>query len=154
VPRKHLFRYATVLRVRKIQEELEAARLQRIRAAINEASGERNALTREQARMFFEAARTAREQFDASDVQRYYGHERVIQRRLVDTDAEIAQLRQEENRQRGELETATRGRRIVDRLRERHEERVRIETRGMDQKRTDESATSQAAQKRAGGRKP
>jgi flagellar export protein FliJ len=139
------FRYAVLLRVRKRQEDLKAQALGEVRRSITPAMADRDLLDREKRRALDQVATAARRRFDASDVQRYYQYERHLAWLAAEKDAQLRELRGEEDKRRMDLEDAMKQRRIVERLEERHDERVRAERRKADQQFSDQVAISQAA---------
>ena len=135
-----LFRYETLLRVRKIREDQQAQRLAEVRHAIARAEQELRSLQDEQARVFADVAQSARDHFDAADIQYLYNYERFLARRAVECDARIASLRRLERERLAELETANRRKRVVERLKERHLSLFRSEWNAFEQKIADEVA--------------
>ena len=145
MPRRRRFRYDTVLRVRKRQEELKAAALGETCRAISAAEQAREEIIQQQIRTLHDAGKAASHRFAAADVHRYYLYERFLARRAVDKDATLAQLRDEEAQRRFELEEAMKRKRIIERLKERQHRALLAEVNKEEQAVTDEAATNHAA---------
>lgn len=143
--RRRAFRYETLLRVRRLHEEQQALRLAGVRRQILRAQQERDSILEEQRRILDAAGRAATRRFDPAEVQRFYNYERYLARRAVERDAELASLGRQESERLGELETATRRKRIVERLKEHHTATSKAELNKAEQKITDEAAVRQAA---------
>jgi hypothetical protein len=134
-----------------VQEELKALAVAAVCRQIRAAEQERAEIIEEQLRMFEEAGRVARGDFDACQVDGYYEYERYLARQAVDRDATLAQLRQTETARRSELEDAMKGKRIVEKLSERHAKAVYAGILKQEQAATDEAAVNSAAMARQGG---
>ena len=148
MPKRRAFRYSTLLRVRRLQEEEEAQRLAAIRRELRAALHEREFLAQEQVRMFREAASATKRLFAAANVHLFYIYERHLARRAVETDARIAALRTRESDRRRDLEEATRRKRMIERLEDHHVTALRAEINREDQGISDETAVSRAAHRR------
>ena len=148
------FRYGTLLRVRKRQEELKAVSLAAARRHLRNAEAERDELTGMRMGALLAAGERTSRPFAAPDLQRYYQYERHLARELVAKEAEIVQLARKEEFCRSELETAMKGRRTVERLEERHLETLRGELAKADQRHLDEVAVSRQARKSGLGARP
>lgn len=139
--RRH-FPYRTVLRVRRLEQDLKAQRLAEVQRKIQRATRDRTFIAREQMRMLDEVGRKTRERFDAWEIRQYYVYERHLARRAVEKDAEIASLRRLERERLRELEKAAKRKRIVERLDERYAQAFQKELRSLGQKALDEAAVS------------
>lgn len=150
--RRNLRQHATLLRVRKRQEDLKAQAMAVARREVALAKGARLALRDERQRMFGLAGSTARETFDADEVRRYYQHERHLAQRTDSKDAEIVELEAKAEERRAELEEAMKGRRVIEKLGERRQAALVKETRKEEQRFNDEVATNRSAMRRSGRR--
>ena len=92
MPRVRPFRYQTLLRVRKRQEDLKAQSLADVRRRIRAAREQRADIVRLQVDMLTEASQRASRRFDAATVHQYYQYERHLARMAVETDAQLEQL--------------------------------------------------------------
>ncbi len=145
------FRFATLLRVRELQEELKAQELGKVQRELALARQEREHLVAEQQRMLEEAARKTRDVFDAAPVVQYFYHERFLSRRLDELDARIAQLRELEEARRQEVAEASKAKRVVQRLREKHQKAMQMEINKIEQMLADEVAVSRVSMRRRTG---
>ncbi len=145
MPVRKQFRYATLLRVRELQENQKAQELAQTRLALQRAAEERQNIEAEQFHTLVEASAATSEQFDASHVGRYYLYERHLARRAVEKDSEIAVLRKQEEQRRRTLEKASRAKHIVERLKERHINELQAFIAGEEQKASDEVAVNRSA---------
>ncbi len=142
--RARQFRLASVLRVRKRQEELRAQALAETQSVIRKAQHRREELTELQRTMLMNADALTRTNFDAADVRRYFQYEQHVSRSVVDTDAQLAQLATVAEDRRAELEEATQRKKAIDRLEERHREALASEDRYWEQRTNDEIASGRA----------
>lgn len=143
--------YATLLRVRKHEEERRSAALAHTRREIAQAVSSLQAI-REQQRRTLEAAGTiARERLDAEDIRRYYQFERHLSQLAVEKDALIQQLQGRAEEEQATLATATKKRRMTEKLEERVAEAYLRELGQLEQKQLDQAAANYHAIK---GRKP
>jgi flagellar export protein FliJ len=138
-------RYAAILRIRERAEDREAQALAAIRAEIQRAQRQRTALELSRQSTLEQAGASLREHFDASDIRGYYQYERHVVFLRDQKDAEIRQLSVREAAQRAVLETATRERRVAEKLHERRWDAYRQFLRKEEQKFLDETATMYAA---------
>jgi len=138
-------RYAAILRLRQQAENREAQALTAIRGHIQQAQRQRTALELARQSTLDQAGASLRERFDASDIRGYYQYERHVMHLRDQKDADIRKLQQEESAQRTLLETATRERRIAEKLHERRWENYRAYLRYEEQKIMDETATMYVA---------
>ena len=143
--RRGLRQFATLVRVRKRQEEQRAERLAAAHRLRRRAQAERDHLEAERRRMFERAGQAAQGRMSAAEVRRYYQYERHLARLADEKDAEIMRLRQTEAERRAELEEAMKKRRMVERLHERRTESVLREVQRQEQRMSDESGTTRAA---------
>jgi flagellar export protein FliJ len=146
------FRLATVLRVRKRQEDMRAQALAETQSVIQKAQHQRDELTALQRMMLTDADSLTREAFDAADVRRYFQYERHLARRVVDTDAQLAELKGVAEDRRAELEEASQKKKAIERLEDRHRDAVEADARYWDQRSIDEIATGRAYLARRKGR--
>jgi flagellar export protein FliJ len=139
------FRYETLLRIRKRQEDLRAAALAVARRNVHNAEEQRARLSEEQRVTLERAKDLARDEFDASDVRRYYQYERHLAQLAVAKDAEIRSLTVVAESRRAELEDATKRKRIVEKLKEHQNAAYEKHVLKQEQRLTDEVATNYAA---------
>lgn len=139
--RAHRFRYDTLMRVRELQEEQRAQALGLARQQRNQAESERQHIESEQLHMLRRTAVAKGEAFEAPSVVRFFHYERYLAHRAVLKDAEIAGLKDVEEQRRRDLEEATKKKRMIERLHERHIERLRSAVAYEEQKLSDEAAT-------------
>lgn len=145
MPRRYRFRLETLLRVRKLQEDLKSQVLAEVRRDIRLTTRQREEIAALQRATFEAAGHAARHKFDASDVHRYYQYERHLARMADEKDAVIAQLRQREEHALDELSDAMKRKRTVERLKERSQGVHAALVNKEEQKATDETATNKAA---------
>lgn len=138
-------RYASILRLRQRAEDREAQALTAIRGHIHQAQRQRTSLELARQSTLEQAGASLREQFDASDIRGYYQYERHVAHLRDQKDAEIRELQQKESAQQALLETATKARRIAEKLHGRRWDRYRAYLRYEEQKIMDETATMYAA---------
>jgi flagellar export protein FliJ len=142
---KKTFRYGTLLRVRQHQEDLKSMALAEMRRAVHCAEEQHKEIVGQQLAALSTAAALTVERFDASDIRRYFLYERYLARLAVEKDAELTNLRAQEQERRSELEQAMKNRRILERLKE-HRQRAYDYALGQEeQKRLDEVAVNRAA---------
>ena len=137
--------YATLLRVRKRQEDLSAQVLAGVRREMRAAELQRADFEDQQRRAIDSAQAYTGENFDERLFPQYVQYQRHLARMAVAKDAEIEQLRQQTAGRRLELENAMRQRRMVDRLIERSERIVSNNLKKEEQRSSDESASTRAA---------
>lgn len=147
------FRLETVLRVRKRQEDLRAMALAETQAGIGKAQRRREELTAMQRSALTEASARTRAAFDAADIRRFFQYERHLARNVVETDARLAELHGIADNRRVELEEASRKKRAIERLRDRHAQTVAEAYRYWEQRVSDEVASSRAHQARGKDRR-
>lgn len=152
MPRRKRFQYDTLLRIRRRQEDLKAEALAAARRRVGAAERQRTELAQQQRRTLEEAGQAARRRFDAADVRRYYQYERHLAGLTVELDARIAELRNNAETRRDELEEAMKDRRIVEKLKERRDKMFLQKALKDEQRQSDESAVNQAAARRAAER--
>ncbi len=140
------FRYGTLLRVRQRQEDAKSTALAQMRRAVRSAEEQHREIVGQQLAAFESAAALACEQFDASDIRRYFVYERHLSRLAVEKDAEIAHLRREEDERRSDLEEAMKRRKVLEKLKSRKDEALKYMLGQEEQKRVDEAAVNRAAQ--------
>ncbi|MBI2421838.1 MAG: flagellar FliJ family protein [Candidatus Hydrogenedentes bacterium] len=134
------FRFATLLRVRKHEEEQKAITLSRTERSVHERKGQRNQIEAEHQRALFAAGELAKSAFDASDLRRYHQYERYLSRLGDQKDAEIRSLQDQARTERERLLEALKKRRMLERLRERHLLAYMQQRRIAEQKMQDETA--------------
>ncbi len=137
--------YATLLRVRKRQEDFSAQVLAGVRREMRAAELQRSDFEDQQRRAIDHAQAYTGENFDERLFPQYVQYQRHLARMAVAKDAEIEQLRQQTAGRRLELENAMRQRRMVDRLIERSERIVSQKVKKEEQRSSDESASTRAA---------
>jgi len=138
-------RYAAILRIRQQAEDREAQAMTAIRGRIQQTERQRTALELARQTTLDQAGATLRKHFDAGDIRGYYQYERHIAHLRDQKDADIRELQQQEAKQRAVLETATRERRIAEKLHGRRWEHYRAYLVREEQKQMDETATMYAA---------
>ena len=136
---------ATLLRVRKRQEELKAQALAQARRDVRTAIEQRDGIEAYQRRMLERAGEMLQGDFDASAVRQFYQHERHLSRLAAERDIAIRQLERVAEKRRGELEDALKSRRMVEQLETRAQIRYRDFRNQQEQKQNDEIASSRAA---------
>jgi len=137
--------YDVLLRIRRLQQDLNSQAFAEARQAVSLAQQQRAGLAEERTQLLLEAGDRAQHHFDPVTVRLYYRYERHLARIIDEKDAEIASLQQEAERKRVELEEAMKRRRVVEKLRERKLRAFLDEIARDDQKFSDESATNAAA---------
>lgn len=142
---KRTFQYSTLLRIRKRQEDIKAMVLAEARRRVRAAQEQRESLLEEQRRTLAHAGEASRHEFDASEVRRYYQYERHLARLAVTKDAEIRQLEAVAEGKRADLEEATKRKRIMEKLKDRHRTAFQAHFQKMEQRSLDEAATNYAA---------
>lgn len=140
MPRSKTGQFDTLLRVRQRLEDLKAMALAESRRELHHARSQRDGIAAEQRRALEMAGSAAQAQFDASDVRRYYQHERHLAQLAVEKDAEIHALEGTIELRRAALEKALRDKRVVERLRERRLAAHLKEVRRKEQQMLDEIA--------------
>lgn len=138
------FRLDTLLRIRQRQEDQKAMALAEARRDAQQAQARQAGIVARQQAMLAAAGDAARARFDASDVRRYYQHERHLARLAVEQDALVRQLEAEAARRRDELEEALKRKRMVERLRERRAAARAAALRREEQRQLDEIAVNLA----------
>lgn len=139
--------YDTLLRVRQRQEDFRAQALAFARREVQLAQAQRDELAREQQRMLDEAGTRLREHFDAADIRRFFQHERHLARLGDEKDIEIRELEDYAEKRRQELETASKRRRMIERLHERKHEAFLKHVNKLEQQQLDETAAAYAARR-------
>jgi len=139
------FRYDTLLRVRRRQEDLRAQALAAARREVRIAKDHRARIAAEQMRALALAGEMMEGVFDASEVRRYYQYERHLARLRDSKDAQIRQLEAKAEIRRRELEAATKSKRVMEKLKDRQDGAYRDYLRTSEQRRLDEVATVRAA---------
>ncbi|HOZ47408.1 MAG TPA: flagellar FliJ family protein [Candidatus Hydrogenedentes bacterium] len=139
------FRYDTLLRIRKRQEDRCAQSLAEAHRSLGAAERRREAMRMERRRALDKAGEAAVDRFDASDIRRYYQHERHLTHMVTKTDADIVNLKETVRRRRMDLDEAMTRRRALERLRERRQAAYWKEVAKEWQKASDELATNRSA---------
>ncbi|MCC6145627.1 MAG: flagellar FliJ family protein [Candidatus Hydrogenedentes bacterium] len=137
--------FETLIRIRQRQEDLKAQALAATRRQIQIAQEAKANIEAQQKEALLSAAELAKDAFDASQVRYYFQYERYLARRSDEKDAEIRDLQDQAEVRRLELEEAMKQRRMVEKLQERKMDTYRHEVRRLDQKLSDEAASSFAA---------
>lgn len=138
MPTRDPKRYATLLRVRKQQEDLEAQRLGVVMRQLQSVEAEREQIERDQRRAFEDASEEARGRIQPTSIIAYHHYERLLSDLAVMKDAKARELGEAIRTQRGVVEETWKKRRIVEQLTERLEaemtlEQNREEVRAMDE---------------------
>jgi len=144
-----LRQFDVLVRIRKLQENLQAQVLADTRRQIGVLEEQRDGVLEERRQTLLDAGQRTARRFRASDVRVHYQYERHLRRMADLLDAEAERLREKAEEQRRELEQAMQRRRMVEKLRERKVQVFRAELRKAEQKRSDESATNSAARRGA-----
>jgi flagellar FliJ protein len=139
--------YATLLRVRKHEEELRSATLAGTRREIAQAEMDLEAIREQQRRTLETAGIIARERLDAEDIRRYYQFERHLAQLAVEKDAQIQALQARASKEQAALAEATKRRRMTEKLEERVAESYRREMGILEQKQLDQVASNYHALK-------
>lgn len=142
------FRYDMLLRVRTLQQDIKAQVLGETRRAVQATEQERDDILAMRQQTLEDAAQKAARHIDVRDVYRYYAYERHLARLAVEKDAQLAMLRKQEEAHRLELEEAMKRKKVVERLKDRHDERAQSEQKKSEQRFSDEVANSREARKR------
>jgi flagellar export protein FliJ len=142
---KKTFRYKTLLRVRRREEEVKALALAQTMRRLGRARRERDEIVARQRAMLGDAQRMMSGAFDASDVLRFYQFEQHLARLAVEKDALILELTGEERARRAELEEAVKRKKMIERLKEHHQEMLRTERAKEEQRLLDDVAAMKAA---------
>ncbi len=119
--------------------------LAQMRRAVRVAEQQRNEITEQQVLALTTASELSREEFDASEIRRYFSYERHLSRLAVEKDSQLAHLRTQEQGRQAELEDAVKSRRILERLKERKDKAYQFALGKEEQKRLDEAAVTRAA---------
>ena len=143
------FQYETLLRIRKRHEDLRAMALATARRKLQSARLQRADIAREQQQILENAGASAKQRFDPGEVRRYYQYERHLARLRDAKDAEIQELETVVESRRGELEEATRKKRVVEKLKERRTATYLKHVRKVEQHMLDEAATNYTALERS-----
>lgn len=136
--------YDVLLRVRQRLEDVKAQALAEARRVLHQARTQRDGIAEAQRRALEQAGSAAQATFDASDVRRYYQHERHLSQLAVAKDAEIREIEAQIEQRRSELEKALRDKRVVERLKERRLTAHLKELRRKEQLALDEIAVNYA----------
>ncbi len=110
-----------LVRVRKRTEEVHALALAGTQRDIAQCRSYRDALLAQQRAQLMTAEARTHTDFDASDVRRFYQHERHLASLSDAKDAELQQLGTVEHEQRGALEDALKARKVVEQLKDRRQ---------------------------------
>ncbi len=144
-PASNRFRYETLLRLRKRQEELRAQELAITQRAARRAGEEREQIAAEQRRALEQAAQLMDSpSLNARDLRRHYQYERFLARMDDAKEAEILAFEETARHQREALKTAMKHKRIIERLKEKHLLARFAELRKQEQRETDEAASIRA----------
>ena len=136
--------YDVLLRVRQRLEDVKAQALAEARRTLHQARAQRDGIAEAQRRALEQAGSAAQASFDASDVRRYYQHERYLAQLAVAKDAEIREIEAQIEGRRADLEKALRDKRVVERLKERRLTAYLKERRRKEQQALDEIALNYA----------
>jgi flagellar export protein FliJ len=138
-------RYATLLRLRKQEEDVKAQALAVSRRAVQQGQRERTSLEVTRQLALEQAGTSLQSKFDAAEVRRYYQYERHLAYLRDQKDIEIRELKSREAEKLEALEQATQARRIAEKVDERRREGYRVYLAREAQKLLDETATMYAA---------
>lgn len=142
-----LRQFDVLVRIRKLQENLQAQVLADTRRQIGVIEAQRDGYLEERRHTLLDAAERTARRFRANDVRVHFQYERHLRRMADLLDAEADRLRVKAEEQRRDLEQAMQRRRMVEKLRERKLRILSDEVRKAEQKRSDESATNSAARR-------
>lgn len=141
-------RYAVLLRLRKQEEDLRAQALAESRNAVLRSQRERTSLELTRQLALEHAGETLMDRFDATEVRSYYQYERHLAVLRDQKDADIRELRTVEAEKLAQLESATKARRVAEKLHDRRWASYREYVGKELQKQMDETATMYAARDR------
>lgn len=149
--RRRLRTLNTLVRVRRRQEDLKAQAFARAQRDVQNAVEQRAGLEVYQRRMLDRAGELMQgEEVDASALRLVYQYERHLGRLVVERDAQIRQLEKVADSKRGDLESALKNRRMVERLETHAVERYRRFRSILEQKQHDEIAGARAVRNDTG----
>jgi len=133
---------ATLVRIRKRQEDLHALAFAGARRILDTLREERASIAKEQRRMLEEAGEIIQDTFDPSEARRYYQYERYLAKLGDQKDADIRARESQAESLRLELETAMKKRRMVELLEDKNQLAWHQEFRKREQVQLDEVALS------------
>jgi flagellar export protein FliJ len=134
--------YDTLLRVRAHEEDIKKQSLAEARQQAKRAAQERDGLLADRQHALVRASELTEEQFDSTDVRRYYQYERHLATLVDERDASIREWEGIAEERRGELIAAARARQVVEKVKERKWEAYHAMLRKEEQNALDESASN------------
>jgi flagellar export protein FliJ len=149
--RRRLQTLATLVRIRRRQEDLRALALAGAQRDVRVAQEQRDTIEAYQRRMLARAGEAMARDIDASAVRRIYQHERHLARMGSERDADVLRLQAAAEAKRRDLETALKSRRMIEQLENREVIRYREFRAQLEQKMHDEIATARVARRGAAG---
>lgn len=149
---KRIERYATLLRVRKRQEDLKVQAFAQAQRVVRDLETERDELFAYQRRVLEEAGRQAVEPV-AGRLEALYRFDRHLGKLADEKDAKIVAQQGEVDDRRRELDDAIKQRRIIERLIEIAELEAKEEFNRQDRRLQDEFASIQFARNRMNDRR-
>lgn len=142
-------RYAGLLRIRRLQEDLKAQVLGSARRDVHHALHEKASIETYQREILERNRHTTGQRVDAGRARDLLSFERHLSYLAVAKDADIIQLRNIEEEKHAELEGATIGRRIVERIIEHAKQGLHEHLRKNEQRMSDESSAVRYAHVRS-----
>lgn len=144
-------RYATLLRVRKHQEDLKVQVFAKAQRRVRDLQTEREELLAYQQRVLEEAGRQAAEPV-ADRLEALYRFDRHLGKLTDEKDASIVAQQREVDERHRELGEAIKQRRIIERLIELAEQKAKEEFKRQEQRRQDEFASIRFARNKMNDR--
>ena len=139
-----------LVRVRKRTEDVRATALADTHRSIAQGTAYRDQLLSQRRAQLEAADARTRGDFDASDVRRFYQHERHLAQLTDVKDAELQALSDKAGEQRGELEEALKARKVVEKLHDRKRDQYVAEIEKREQQDMDEVALMHQTSKKEG----
>jgi flagellar FliJ protein len=144
------FRYATLLRVRQLQEDMAAQTLAEVRRQMRFVEKRRASIVDEQRHVLDAAADATKSLsggFHAASIEPFFQYERHLSRMATEQEAALAALSELEQQRRNEVIEASKRKRIMELLKERHRREYGAYVTKETQKVSDETASNRAARK-------
>ena len=140
--RKKPTQYDTLLRVRAHEEDIKKQSLAEARHQATRAAQERDGFLADRQHALERASALTEEQFDSTDVRRYYQYERHLATLVDERDSSIREWEGIAEERRGELIAAARARQVVEKVKERKWEAYISMLRKEERDALDESASN------------
>ena len=151
MPRFNARLYNLLVRVRKRREDVQATQLAETRQSIHACTVSRDGLLAQRRAQLETAMARTHSDFDASDVRRFYQHERHLAQLSDLKDAELHGLEQKAESERGELEAAMKSRKVAEGLQERKTAQYREALDKEEKQQLDEAALMHRTYSRSQG---